>query len=627
MSGRAESLILLWAERMSGRLRDLFGKSRILQGLSRLAPRLEASFREAAHDRRSQGRNGGAGRQARLIAACREANEKSLLLGFLRGCGQSLAETAVGSFGAFGILYGGLCAAMCFAELPDVTGQPFLLTSLLFMLLSLPLLHVELSLSAALKKSIFFGWLLFDFCGLPEEDSRENRAGRLHYGAAIFLALIGALFSPFFAPQRLLLCVGAGVVLWLLFALPELCAVAILFFFPFLSLSGHAGLTLAFFALLCELAWLWRALLGRRHLYFGLIDLAVLLFALLFLFGGVFGLGGIEGAKEGLLRCVMILFWFPTVGLFAEGQRRARAVCSIKLLGGISAVWGIVQYYFTELELLWVDPARFGDLGGRVSGPYGNPNILSVALLLTLPMMLAGVIDASRARRSRFFDAVLLFCGAWCLILTWTRGAWLGALTALLFFLLSYSRKSAGGVLLLCLPALLCLPFLPSTVIRRFSSIGSFSDSSIRYRLYTWRGVGRMLRENVFGIGVGSEAFARVYPRYAVSGTEQVVHTHQLFLQVMGELGLPGAALFLIFLLLLLLYTAQGLATLHDRPRAELLGTSAGVLGALVMGLFDHIWYHSGMLLLFFTLCAALTWSARREEGRNTDFLQGRQEV
>ncbi len=400
--------------------------------------------------------------------------------------------------------------------------------------------------------------------------------------------------------------------------LPEWLAVLVLLFFPLFSMTGHPSLFLCGAILLTELLWLWKLLCGRREVRLALADCTVLLLGLLFLLGGAVGAGGLSGLWEGLLRAVLLLFWFPAVNLLSVPLWRGRALLAMKLSAAFCAVLGIWEYFFTEMELRWVDPARFSDLSGRVSAPFGNPNILSVLLLLTLPMMLAALLDTERRLSARLGNAVLLLLSGLCLVLTWTRGAWLGALAAMLFFLLSHSRHSAGAVLLSGIPAVCALPFLPEILQRRLLSIGSFADSSIRYRLYTWRGVLRMLREHPFGIGVGSEAFSRIYPRYAVSGTESAVHTHQLFLQVGAELGLPGLLVFLAFLLLLFFGTAHGLAHLHGSARGEWLGCVCGLIGALVMGLFDDIWYHPGMFCLFFAV-AALAASGECMENAGLD--------
>ena len=123
-----------------------------------------------------------------------------------------------------------------------------------------------------------------------------------------------------------------------------------------------------------------------------------------------------------------------------------------------------------------------------------------------------------------------------------------------------------------------------------------------------------MLWENPWGIGVGNAAFAQVYPRYAVSGTESTVHTHQIFLQIGCEMGIPGVAVFLCFLLILAFMIFSCIRSLTGERRGSSLAAGCAVLGCLVMGMFDHIWYHQGMFCLFWSICALATCCGAEKE-------------
>ena len=278
---------------------------------------------------------------------------------------------------------------------------------------------------------------------------------------------------------------------------------------------------------------------------------------------------------------------------------------SLCLSALIIASVGIVQYFFTDLELKWVDVARFSDIGGRVTSLFANPNVLAEYLLLTFPVILGeGMVARHSARiRCLFWLAVLLEFG--CLILTWSRGAWLGAIASTFLFLLLYSKKSRRILLWVLVPVLIWIPLLPHSIVNRFSSIGVLTESSIRYRLYTWQGTLRMLMAHPFGIGVGEEAFFRIYPSFAVSGTETVMHTHQLFLQILTELGIFGWICFfavLFFFTQAVLSVYRGFGNQDDSK--QLVGGFCAIFGTLVMGLFDYVWYHCGIFWLFWVIFA-----------------------
>ena len=50
------------------------------------------------------------------------------------------------------------------------------------------------------------------------------------------------------------------------------------------------------------------------------------------------------------------------------------------------------------------------------------------------------------------------------------------------------------------------------------------------------------------GIGPGTAAFNQVYPRFMIAGTP-AIHSHNLYLQLALELGVPGLLAFLWLLL------------------------------------------------------------------------------
>ena len=111
-----------------------------------------------------------------------------------------------------------------------------------------------------------------------------------------------------------------------------------------------------------------------------------------------------------------------------------------------------------------------------------------------------------------------------------------------------------------------------------------------------------MLKEHPFGIGVGERAWRLVYPHYAISGTQRVMHAHNIFLQIATELGVVGLALFLLLIGMVLF------CGLRQRKMPAV----AAVLGSLIMGLFDHLWYYPGLLVSFWSMLALCAQSGQK---------------
>ena len=409
---------------------------------------------------------------------------------------------------------------------------------------------------------------------------------------------------------RLLAAVLAAVLLLgtalavLLFSVPELAILAVLGGLPFLNLFPRPTALLLALRLVCVTVGAGKAISGKRQMEWGLVDGLMLWMGGLFAFGGLISHGDLS---EGLVRSFLVLSaWFSVRLLLNHSPWRERAFCVMILSSLICSLWGIGQYVMGKAELKWVDVSRFGDIGGRVCGFFGNPNLFAIFLLYSVPLCLGKCFQSKTVLKKWLFFLSFL-AESLCLVLTWSRGAWLAWMLGVILFLMLCSRRSLSVLMALGVCSVGLTSFLPANVMNRFRSIGNFADSSANYRIYTWRGVGRLLKAHPWGIGCGENAFRSVYPVYAVSGTESVMHSHQVFLDVFVELGIPGFLLFLT-VLFCLLRGSFGFLARTEQGTARTTGVSlfCAFVGALLMGCFDSLWYHHGLFWLFWCLCALL---------------------
>jgi O-antigen ligase len=224
-----------------------------------------------------------------------------------------------------------------------------------------------------------------------------------------------------------------------------------------------------------------------------------------------------------------------------------------------------------------------------------------------------------------------------CLVLTWSRGAWLGLIFAALLFLFMWHRRSMW----LVLAGIASIPILPSilpeSIISRFTSIGNMADSSTSYRMYIWRASVEMIADNpLSGIGIGEGAWNRLYPLYTYMGVEAAPHSHNLYLQIWLELGIAGLLVFVVFLFLLyqsgltLFSRLSGDSELSTpdlsgnllrqnlnegtditremkRSKTQLRLSAAaplcGIFAVLVQGMTDYAWYNYRLYLMFWLVC------------------------
>ncbi len=532
------------------------------------------------------------GWQYRLRRYGMHARENSLFLSLRTRVADFLFKASIGYAGLYFLMTGiSLLILVLIVDEMLADGRQ-LLISLGFIFLSVPLLMGSKSVATVIGESFFARRLLTGFCGIsfflhvPTEKGEARPMSVLLF-SAISVALAGILTPLVFF--RLLLLLALMIVL---LSSPEVNLPLLFFSFPFLQWTSHPTLILCGLVLTFEISWAWRAFCGRRDFEFEIADAFLLSFCFCLLCGSFLGYGN---AFCGLALSLLAFSYLPMKHLLLVESCRRRTRAALTLGAALCATFGIFQYFFLETELLWVDRDRFFDIGSRVCSFFDNPNILAVYLLSVFPIALCGAFDRSERALHRCFFGLAAFTMAFCTVLTWSRGAWLGLLLEVLLVLLFYGKYSFVTLFFSLPLVLLSVPFLPSNVIRRFLSIGNLAESSIRYRLYTWRGVLRMIAEHPYGIGIGEEAFRAVYPRYALPGIETVMHAHNLLLQTVSEVGIVGGILLLCGVLLSVL---KG----FGRRRAS--GAPYALCGVAVMGMFDHLWYAPGMILIFFSLLA-----------------------
>ena len=324
--------------------------------------------------------------------------------------------------------------------------------------------------------------------------------------------------------------------------------------------------------------------------------------------------------KAATLSFVLTIGYFLTVNLIRTREWIRRCLVAFLFFAGASAVIGVIQIFTGSLELSWLDTELFSNIGVRITSTFDNPNVYATYLLLALPFSMAFLVSKGTvaSKVSLAFGFVLL---AVCMIETWSRGAWLGILIAFLLFFLIYTRRSVSYLLLggAVLPLFSFL--LPDSVISRFMSIGSASDSSATYRISAWRGVGRMLWENWFaGIGVGEPAFSVVYPAFSYAGIQGIRHTHNLYLQILSETGIVGLLVFLIVIILFVQNCFDYIyRTRKETESGVVVAGLAAIISVLIMGLTDYVWYNNRVFLMFWMVIAIVNAYIRvgKEESKH----------
>ncbi len=505
---------------------------------------------------------------------------------------------------------------------------------------ALVLLFFDKRLGAAVTESRLLHFILFELLLIsPYRDESERKGISLGISCLLgaLLGIVSVCVSPLYVLLPLLLC----ILFFIIIKSPEFSLAISVLLIPFSGYLPNGTLFLILTVLTGTLAYIIKLLMNKRTFSLSPLAIPVFLFMLLFLFGGIFSFGGTSSLLSGLASVVLLCGFFLAENLLSSETAFFRFCRLFAVVSFAVALLGILSYVLGYAPHEWLDDSLFGSISGRIDVLFDNANVLAMYLLLAAPVALS-MAKARRNPSARFCYFIVFLTVSAALILTWSRGAWLGLLIALFVYCILSGSASAVAVILMgsCLPILLYLTsyvvtvFLPdlftgaigerffSVFASLFSKDGTGADTSILYRRQIWQGAWYLLQQyGIGGIGVGREAFASKFPFNALAGTETAEHVHSLYLQLATELGIMGfVCILLLAALLFFNMLSHKKRSRHDVIRPLHIGVFTALLGALIMGLGDHIFYSPRVFCLFFLLAGAASALSRLGHIRAGEF-------
>lgn len=334
-----------------------------------------------------------------------------------------------------------------------------------------------------------------------------------------------------------------------------------------------------------------------------------IIFAISYLVGTLTSYALVSSIKILMLHIAFMIFYVILYNSLKDEKAYKSILSFFVVMGGFIALYGIIQNILgiTGTES-WVDENMFQDIKLRVYSTFGNPNVLGEYLVLLIPLSMAFVLRSERPVHKLVYFCIFAIMAV-CMILTWSRGAWLGIMLAVMIFLVLTDKRW----LLCALLIVVAIPFVPallnsgSAIIGRFTSIGNMADSSTAYRVSIWRSAIDIIKDYwIGGIGPGSDAFSLIYKNYAASGADFALHSHNLYLQLITELGISGIVVFVMLILRFVKMTAKSYITENRKTLKSSVSIAclAGISGLLLQGLTDYIWYNYKLVLIFWIVLA-----------------------
>jgi O-antigen ligase/Flp pilus assembly protein TadD len=308
---------------------------------------------------------------------------------------------------------------------------------------------------------------------------------------------------------------------------------------------------------------------------------------------------------EAMLNLLAITGLFLAAAVCVRGTTMLRGLAFFQVLAALPvAALGLLQHFRPELL-----PAA-NSYPGRALGPFGQPNRMGGYIVASIPVALALAFFAQdRALKTGLLLAT--FGLMFCLIVTYSRGAWIGLGGGLLILAAAFVRWPellprpaflAASVAALAVPVLLLLPSILARVESRPSTAPAWNlpidperEGSGAMRRAIWSGaVDAALRRPVIGNGIGTfrEAFDRakspVMKQLEAEGGRTADQAHNHYLGLLAERGALGLAAFAVLTALLFGAAATAMASGTPAMGRVLVAGLAGSVGALLVhGLVD----------------------------------------
>jgi O-antigen ligase len=317
------------------------------------------------------------------------------------------------------------------------------------------------------------------------------------------------------------------------------------------------------------------------------------------------------GGWVAVRKLVLFLILLLSVNLVASARHLGALFRGFFFISALGSLVGIAQFViqYHSVRHLHHDRVYYYMTLTRIHGfmghwmNFGGQQMLVFTALLAFLLLSPGLAKGFPAgQEGKGLYWLVMAVVATSLVLTFTRGVWLGCFVATLYIVAKWKPHT-----LWVIPVLLVVAYLaaPSMIRRRVSlAFHPTDDPALAIRLEMWGAGLRMVREHPW-VGVGPENIPQVYTQYLPPGTTPMAgyhdHLHDNLLQLAAERGLPCLMAWLWFMLAL----GWNILRIRGRLSSERWVADAALaawLAFLAEGFFEYNFGTSPVLMVFLFL-------------------------
>jgi len=291
---------------------------------------------------------------------------------------------------------------------------------------------------------------------------------------------------------------------------------------------------------------------------------------------------------------------FIAIFLIYPDKEESRIYLKMLVLSAaLLSLVGIYQYIAKiPTPSMWVDKElESSSIYTRAFSIVGSPNVLAAYLELSLPLTIF-LFLREKSFLKKFSQVFLFLVILSGLMLTFSRGGWLGAFGSIFVSFIFLNPLLGITVILICILGIFAVPVLR---LRVFSLIDpSYIEKSMNSggRLFRWRyGVVNGMEHPLLGTGLGTygSSAAQKYGYFSYTSMDSV------YINVFAETGLLGLSTFA-------LWVASGVGSLiykfFTKKKAVYLFIGASIIAILIHIFVENLFNVWGLTINFWALNA-----------------------
>jgi O-antigen ligase len=330
-----------------------------------------------------------------------------------------------------------------------------------------------------------------------------------------------------------------------------------------------------------------------------------------------------------------LYFFVPNILIFyiaseIKPYQQKQLFACILFSACIISTYAIYQYFIgmlhAERYLTCVEDSGLIEKvlkGRRVFGTFVSPNVFA-SYILTMLFVGIGYLSLVKKRRKVFYSIAVVLMA---LSLFYTKSIG-GLLTGVVTFLIftccvgSQANFRKRKIILVCFSIILLLVIIASIYrflpTERLSQFLNFNDpnNSIIQRTYYWQASIDMIKDRPF-FGIGWRQFGLLYELYKSPEANISHYSHNVFLQILAELGPIGLA---SFILLVAVFLRDGIRVIQGDGEEKAMKIALFFAGCafLIHNIVDLSFYF-GQVAFFWWMILGLLSNYSAKENRHVN--------